>query len=631
MTKLCHGLKLGLLLFIFTLNSHADIFSESIIGKNIIKEVSNISISTSVDILDIASSSSLSTDIKYKYKVEPSFLQNKFLRIDEWVMQTNLNVGDVLDLVSPVHFNVNKGSKIIFIRNFASHKESLLARPYFIDKLPYNAKTVMERLNVGDFVSMPANLTVNLGISSNEPVFPYAINAGLGVVASGVFTTNIYKVDENRVRLKLIAQTNNGSTGSAKMESKITFTGLSIVDDKIEKILEFDLFEAYKTKMNGEQYVLDYVFDLSNEQARLAFDAILNPKKKLYLSDLITKYSGVEYIENKLVSDYQLAEELHTKKNGVERIFKGFNKFSFKKSGVKVGFLFSKASAGKAYFKNNITIEDEFGIEHSFFFPNRIHFYEEQTRLLFLKRKDKFETSFYGLIPVTNSDNVDGVANLGISHWREDDFLYAKEWKKVKQELVDLLPYDIVKDIDFYEFDNKTVKQNSKLKIQILFKEGIFDELGNVSFETVHETLKDLVKERNIITKTKLGKFIVKRARGVKQILGIDALSIYNFSKQLHKILTDPKLDAAERVSKFLALPDSYIFKRYGTKLIYELLDQSKWSEYTYIDLELYANDTTRISYTLGKLEFSQIFKEILKANKEFYSPSNDMRIIVEE
>lgn len=619
------------LFFSFSNLSRANFFKETSVGRNIISEIKNLSISTKLDILDFQSDAGIATGIKYKYRLEPSFISNKFARLDEWTMTSTLNIGDVLDGVSPIHFNVNKGSKVIFLRNFDDQWEGIKAAPYTIRNIPTNAKNTLTRLNKGDFVSFPANLNINLGVGQTINLFPYDLSADVSVMASGQFTTYIYKIDETHVRLKLVAQTQVGRTSSVGTDFALKFTGLSLVDKKIEKIVELDLFKASSIAAKGEQYILDYIFDLSNPRAQEAFDNIISPKKKLNLSDMILKYSGIEYMEKKLVSDYGAAEVLHYANDGVTRVFKGFNNFKFKKSEYKIGLLVARASKGVAYFRNNITIEDREGEIHSFFFPNRVHFYKEETKAFFLKRKDKFETSFYGLIPVNNeTSNYLSVANLGISHWREDDFLTRKEWRNIKQELFDLLPTEITKDIDFSQLETRSTKQNTKVRLQILFKDTVFDNLKDTTFEQVYELLESLLKERTIITKTKIGGFVVRRYKSVKNFLGVDSITIHSFAKKFHYILTDRQLSSAQRIEKFLELPDSYLFKRYGVKLFLYLLDPSQWEQSAFIDLEVIGNELMPVTYKLGTLEFSEVFKQILQANKEFYSPSNDLRIIAE-
>ncbi len=600
------------------------------ISTRIVNELKNVKISTGLDLYDGSVINGVSSKVAYEYKMEPSFLPNKFLRLDKWVVHNEIRVGDILDGILPFRLNIEKDSSIYFIRNFDSQKQAATAIPYSVNKIPYDSKSTIERLNVGDFFSYPAKLNINTGTGAARAITPYTLTANITALMSGKFTINIFKVSENSVRLKLVAQTEKTIEGRIETESDFNLTGIAFIDHKIDKVLAVDLIDVFAQKSHGEQYILDYLFDLSNPEAAKAFDEIISPKKRLDLKDLITKFSGIEYFEDKLISDYSMAEKLHFKGNGVQRVFKGFNKFKLKKNGTKVSLLVSKIKTGKAYFKNNITIEDDLGEVSSYFFPNRIHFYDEELNLLVTKRKDEIETSYYGLVPIGRSVKQDKFSDIGLSHWRDDDFLTKNEWRYVKQEIYDFLPDELIKKIDLSQYESKRTKTNTRLKVDFLFKEAAFDYLQNTSYEELHEIMKKLVRERVVFKKTKVGSFISKTVKVARNFLGLDALSIAGFTKSFHQVITDPEYTAKERVEKLLELPDSFLFKRYGIKLLLTLLPQKYWVDYIYFDFEILGTDLKPVKYTLGELEQSEIFKQILQINKEFYAPANDMRIMVQ-
>lgn len=601
------------------------------ISTRIIKELKNLKVSTGIDLYDGSIVPGVSSKITYEYKMEPSFFPNKYLRLDQWIIKNEIRVGDILDDLSPFRLNIAKDSSVYFIRNFDSQKEALTALPYSINKIPYDSKSTLERLNVGDFFSYPATLSVNTGTGAGLVVAPYTLTANISALMSGKFTINIFKVSQTEVRLKLVAQTEQTIEGRIETESDFNLTGIAFIDDRIDKVLAVDLIEVFAQKSHGEQYILDYLFDLSKADAAKAFDEIISPRKRLDLRDLITKYSGIEYFENKLISDFSLAEKLHYDgEHGVKRIFKGFNKFKLKKNGSKINLLVSKINTGKAYFKNNITIEDDLGEIQSYFFPNRIHFYDEELNLLVTKRKDEIETSYYGLVPLNRAFEDNRFSDVGLTHWRDDDFLTKNEWRFVKQEIYDFLPSKLVRKLDLSQYESPTTKLNTRLRINFVFKEEAFNQLQNTSYEDVHRIMKKLVRHRIVFKKTKIGSVISKTIKVARNFLGLDSISIAGFTKAVHEVLTEPNLTAQKRVEKLLQLPDSFLFKRYGIKLLLTLLPQKYWEEYVYFDFELMGNDLAPVNYTLGVLEFSEVFKQILQINKEFYAPSNDMRIMVQ-
>ncbi|OIQ20792.1 MAG: hypothetical protein BM556_02280 [Bacteriovorax sp. MedPE-SWde] len=623
-----------LALILTSYSSHASIkslFSWANIKERIVTEVANLDISFDVDLIDSDITRGVGTNIFYKYEVEPSFIPDKYLRVDRWSFNVNLRPGDIIDKVSPVYSEISKGSDLYFIRNFDSQLKAIKAMPYSFNKLPVDAKTTMERLNIGDYVSYPSTMSLSLGAKAASGTGPIKVEGLVGMLLRGKFTINIYRVDEKHVRLKLVANTYNSARASVGTKSDINITGVGIVDDKLKGLVFHNLLSVYGEYGMGEQYIVDYVFDLTNKDSREAYDAILRPSYKINFKDMIGKYSGIEFFENKLISDFSLAEELSKNGNGVERNFKGFNKYRFKKNGIKIGLLISKIRKGSAYYKNKITVEGRDGELHRYFFPNRVSFYEEEMRVGTIKRKDEFETSYHGLVSLDKDDVGKKYSDVGMSFWRDDKFLNTSEWKKMEQLIRDTLPRPITRGISFAELRKKGSKENTKIKIQVLFKENAFDHLRNITLKEVRSTLLKLVQERQVVKKTFLGRFVSRTGQRLRNTFMLERSSVRSMSKKIHNLLTNPKFSARERVSKLIDMPDRLMFKRYGLKLLMSLIPQDRWESDLFLKLEVLGKDIKGIRYELGSLKLSEVYKQVLLINKELHDPSRDMRLIVEK
>jgi hypothetical protein len=608
-----------------------DYFTWANIKEKIVSEVANMDVSFDLDLIDGNIGRGVGVKTFYKYEVEPSFIQDSYLRVDRYSFNVNLNPGDIIDGISPVYFNVSKGNELYFIRNFSSQVKALTALPYSFNKLPYNAKTTLERLNTGDFVSYPATMSLSVGAKSSTPVGPIKVQGLVGMLLRGQFTINLYKVDEKHVRLKLVANTYNSGKVSVQTDTDMNITGVGIVDDKLKGIIFHDLVDIYGEKGFGEQYVIDYIFDLTNEEAAKAFDAIIKPSYKLSVKDFIGKFQGIEFFENKLISDFSLAEDLFKKGNGVERIFKGFNKYRFEKNGINIGLVISRIKKGKAYYKNKITVEDQSGELHRYFFPNRISYYEEELRVGLIERKDEFATSYHGLVSLDHDDIGKKYSDVGMSFWRDDKVLTRNEWKRIHQLILDTVPDEVSKDIDFSELLTRKRKQSTKIKIQVLFKENAFDSLKTLKLEEIQDKLHRLVRERRVIKNTFLGRFYSRTTRAVRNLLRLEQGSVNRLARNVHNILTNEEYDARKRVEKLIDMPDKFMFKRYGLKLLMELIPQERWENDLYFKLEVLGMNMKGIRYQIGDLKLSQVYKQVLRINKELHDPSKDLRLIVEK
>lgn len=613
------------------LASFTDHFKWTKIKERIVSEVANMDVSFDLDLVNSDITRGVGSKIFYKYEVEPSFIPNSYLRIDRYSFNINLKPGDIIDGISPVYMNIHRGNDLYFIRNFDSQVKALTALPYTFNKLPYNAKSTLERMNIGDFVSYPASLSLNVGAKTATPLGPVKVEGLAGLLLHGRFTINLYRVDEKHVRLKLVAKTYNAGRVSVNTDTDVSFTGVGIIDKKIEGIIFKDLVDIFGEKGFGEQYIIDYVFDLTNEKSARAFDLILKPNYTLNMKDFLGKFRGIEFFEDKLISDFSLAEELAKNENGVEKIFKGFNKYRFKKHGIKVGLIVSRISKGQAYYKNHINVEDREGFIHRYFFPNRVSYYEEELRLGIVDRKDEFETSYHGLVSLDQNDIGKKYSDVGISFWRDDKVLTKTEWKKVRQLILDTVPAEVAKDLDFTHITEHKRKQSTKVKIQVLFKENAFETLKNLSLEEVTETLTNLVRERTVVKRTLFGRLYNTVTRSVRNLLHLERGAVNRLANNIHFILTNEEMDARERVEKLIDMPDKFMFKRYGLKLLMSLLPQERWQELVYLKVEVLGMDFKPLRYTLGNLNFSEVYKQILRINKELHDPSRDLRIIVEK
>ena len=184
----------------------------------------------------------------------------------------------------------------------------MLAVPYTIAKVPYDAKSAQERMKVGDFVQIPADMSLVLGVDTDwgfSSVFSPTAYANL--IVSGNFTINLYRKSEHEFRLKLISRTRSSARGGGRGKFNFGVTGVDIVDKGVEKIFELDVIDIFLEKGLGEQYIVDLEFDLSKKHVRDAFDKILKPTFKLNMNQILWQYQGKEFFEKRLMADLEPA------------------------------------------------------------------------------------------------------------------------------------------------------------------------------------------------------------------------------------------------------------------------------------------------------------------------------------
>mgnify|MGYP000162110055 CR=1 FL=1 len=184
--------------------------------------------------------------------------------------------------------------------------------------------------------------------------------------------------------------------------------------------------------------------------------------------------------------------------------------------------------------------------------------------------------------------------------------------------------------IDFSAIDEAKSSNSAKVNIQALFKENAFANLKDISLDEVHDKLEELVKQREILKVTKLGKMTTKVSRTFARFFGLTYMGTRSFAKKIHDTLTNPDYTAKKRVMEFVDHSNSGMFRVYGLKLLISLIPKEQWREKVFINIEVLTLKKEPIRFTLGNLTYSKIYKEVLSINRVLHNTSSDVRIILD-
>lgn len=92
----------------------------SAVASSLRNRIASLDVRLGVDLLEGEVIEGVNAAVRYRYQVEPSYKGDYHLRMDRWIMQANVNPGDLLgdyDL-SPIGLNLHKGAEILFVRSF---------------------------------------------------------------------------------------------------------------------------------------------------------------------------------------------------------------------------------------------------------------------------------------------------------------------------------------------------------------------------------------------------------------------------------------------------------------------------------------------------------------------------------
>ena len=231
----------------------SDHLSSSEIKKKFKHEIADLDVKTGTKLGDLDLFGGANLSAKYKYEVEASYKKGFHTRVDAWKMKFDLSPGDLIgeNVPTPLYFNISKNSEVVFVRQFKSKKKALTALPYTLKHLPLTANRALDELKEGDFVTIPAQMTLAFGARAATLASVLEANGSAYYLMTGRYTIQVFRMKNDKVRLKLIALNSKakGVSGGAEVDFKIF--GISIVDKQIKKLVDLVLLPA-KIAIKGE-------------------------------------------------------------------------------------------------------------------------------------------------------------------------------------------------------------------------------------------------------------------------------------------------------------------------------------------------------------------------------------------
>lgn len=312
--------------------------------------------------------------------IKPSFVQGSYLLINQ--CKADLNTNPLLNQLAgtPFGFGVHAGGSVVFVRQEDSQSQALKRigkdiKSAFTEgnifnihklKFPNKAKTALEVMEPGDLVVFSTQLDIGFSLSKIKQILGEDQNqaelskleqlsnqasAGIGVVASGQYLVNIYRLKEDindkehaRFRVKFIS--NIGRSKYLNVASivvplsPIKWTGISFLNKQINNKIEgLNPFNYGISNSHNDIFVIDYVFDLKNPKSAAIYEELLRPRKMIksakYVGESLKKtFTTIapEKIEDLDALDFAAAEEIAqseiqqgipVKQRSVNRIFLG--------------------------------------------------------------------------------------------------------------------------------------------------------------------------------------------------------------------------------------------------------------------------------------------------------------------
>ncbi len=235
----------------------------------------------------------IDTSWKLARNVNPAFIKGAHQQLDAWSATISTNSNALKITNGPVSFSGDLGAQVTFSRIFESKANAAFSKPYtFWQKVPWTYQQAVESLKPGEAVRMELFMDLNGGVGSSQGVADYG---GLGVgynYTRGVrFLVDIYRLKNDRVRMRLVSQRNGGSSStsaSLNLLGGLSF-GAGVVTNAIKRVFHVDSCNLAGFQINSansddppvDTEMFDYVFNLQSTndpqptEAQLAYDLVM--------------------------------------------------------------------------------------------------------------------------------------------------------------------------------------------------------------------------------------------------------------------------------------------------------------------------------------------------------------------
>ncbi|MBW7875542.1 MAG: hypothetical protein H3C47_06125 [Candidatus Cloacimonetes bacterium] len=636
-----HGFRLVFLALIIHLPLHASFkekwadLKESLepanIEKRVREKVTSLDIGFGLDLLDVDLFNGVGLAAKYRYEVEPSYREEWYTRVDKWVVNTSIRPGDWLsEFELPIGLTISNGAEMVFVRQFKSQKEALKALPYSPKHLPVSAERALSQLNPGDFAAIPAkmNLLVSANVSAGSGIFNG--NLGTHYLLSGEFQIQVFRLRDDRMRVKLIALRKKGQGANASVGMDFKIFGISVVDKQVKKLLDMNLAQFGIQKEEGNLFLLDYIFDLKQDEARKAFDHLLAGTLKFKNAQVLNPFLDGKELHDTVLTDLTMAEALHEEdlekdvsKRRVDRIFKGQNDFKTQSSRLKLGMSLAKFENKNAYTSNQIAWFGRDGLRQDYLYP--VYSHEKKRSFFFGVFKSQQVESYFALFPTDGSGQVQDFSDYGYNYELKDKTLFGYEVTQLREGLNRILPANT--PVQYGDWEESSKRENARVKMEIFFHKEAVNHLVGMTEDQLYAKMAEYLRrlpdqrpphnsesdhtrpfpgrkwsnEKKAALKVVLDKYydnywfpMIKMVEKLARILAPTGVENYN-----------------KRVEELFELRKNYTYEHLGIGFLISLLPESEISKLMYMAVDWTASGIKPFQLRLGDHKNSLLYEEL--------------------
>jgi hypothetical protein len=588
--------------------------------RSVAEQIATLALNVDFDLdLDIFSGGSAVAG--YEYEVGPAYTKGLYTRTDRWFMNLNATPGAQIDLSGNYDIGLNGGvsnqTEATFVRFMKDPCTAMLSKPYSPRRMPLKSKTALGPLfNPGDyfFFRGSAGFVTSAEILSMLGSSFWGVGLSGNYLMEGFYQLHIVRLDEERIRLKIIGHRGKGAGVSVGIgfEEEFDVFGVSALDNQLEKFINTKPVKIRGDYKRSKIFMVDYVLNLTDPSVAEAFDNVLMKVKSLRNIEMSSLFKNRDDIEGAILLDLTPLEDLYRtdyNAGNVGRIKRNLRTTSDQdtygfgiQAGNKIlGFkLDTSISTSRLGIRNDDNFLDRFLLrtwekssEGRFLYKWYRSRKEDGLRAIFRTNEE-----FNQLVPI----NV-----VRYKTEKKNRFSYS-DFVELKKNLKKSLPIEIFNDIPWSQWNQKPGEKfyNYGLRSEILMSPESIMEAPELSEEEVKVFFREFMLRQNL---EETDYFMETQTYERNTAPKTFDVVLSSMARKLSQALSR-KISMNDRLEIIAKLRMNTLFAESGLGFLMSLQPARIKSLY-HLDLNISSNESI-IDYSFGHSEMSELYKKIL-------------------
>lgn len=590
----------------------------------------------------------LGLNLSFEAKAYPAFVADLQQRVDTYTFTASPSLP-----IDGLGLNGSLSGQMIFSRLYPTKAAATFTVPYWLNKYPLTAETLLKNLDPGDLARLDLSLGVSLGKGRNDGFGStnYQGSLALNISRGSELIVDVYRMKDSMARVRILALRNQAEINATAGLNIVNLidAGIGLWNRLFGHLFSINLLSLGATwtpiqQLPLEAYMVDYVFDMSKPDAVTAYNTLFNELHDWQLFSALNFQLGSATVASRLASIIAAPEAIAlqdrnkpAQDRAVDRLFKGESETLFgsftRTSKIRLlvdiwdrELLSNRSTVDiRGYDRDDKALDlIYYSSTHNDTFSavqNIWQTLETNSSEVLFQAQRKTDSGTIELVPTAPLD-IELIRNLS------DASLGAGQIAKAKSLLDLSLPAKISQQIPWGTLTDGTSKINAYVNIKFLVHGAALALLQPLSDQDLEKRIRDLVTKdpyADYVMTINTDNYAEGRANDEallsKMDQDIQALKIRIL------VLMDSKASLNDKLKALDDLRNLSLFDEVGPALLISLLPPEVLQDQIYVEVKAAGLDQTPVDFQFGTSDTSKNYSSFRFMIAMLNNHSFDMRV----